>query len=283
MIYSLIMDARKKKQSIIAVVYLVIFALFLWWVYAIFLRVPQTCSDDIKNQDEVMVDCGGVCGGVCQEKVPVKDMMVQEKAVVYGGQNESDVLIKVYNPNDLYGAESFRYTVTIKDAMGATVAQKSDTSFILPKETKYLIQIGLPIASDSVSADIVFESIDWKAFSGYQEKPVFSIVNKRYGPVISGVGFGQADGTLVNESGFDFQTIVVKVVLRDASAKPVAINQTKLRTVVANERRDIGPLLFPAYFPGEVMSVETDAEADVYHSENFIRQYLPSGDFQKLQ
>ncbi len=162
------------------------------------------------------------------------------------------------------------------DAQGAVVAQKTDTSFILPKETKYVMQIGMETQAIVAGVEVSLDHVDWQVFSGYRESPVLNIGHKRYGPVSSGGGFGQVDGTLSNESGYDFQKLLVKVVLRDAGGKPIAINQTEMRTVVAFERRDFR-LIWPLYFDGEVNSVEAEADADVYHSDNFIKQYAPTG------
>ncbi len=54
-----------------------------------------------------------------------------------------------------------------------------------------------------------------------------------------------------------------------------------MRTVQASEERDFR-LLWPTAFPGTVTRVEMEAEADVYSTENFIRQYLPGGRFQEF-
>lgn len=275
------MTPRNVKQILISIAYTVLFGLIIFWIYKAFFYVAPTCSDWILNQDEIVVDKGGVCGDY-EEVLPAVDMQIKEAALVYGGVGHSDALVKIYNPNDRYGASKFSYTLSLKDATGAVVATKKASSYILPKETKYLTQVGIETSTDATSVEIAIDSVEWQLFAGYQEKPVINVYSKRYGPVASGVGFGQVEGTLSNESGFDFQVLVVKVVLRDAAGKPVAINQTEMRTVIADERRDIGPLVFPSYFPGDVASVETEAEADVYRSDNFIRQYFPGGAFQKL-
>lgn len=275
------MTPRNKKQAIVAFAYVAIFALVAVWIYMSFLRVPETCSDGIKNQNEILTDCGGVCGGTCHEQLPAVAMQVTEASLVYVDAGHSDVLVKVYNPNDNYGASRFAYTVSLKDAQGNVVAQKTDTSFILPKETKYLTQIGVETSSSAATAEISLDTVDWQLFSSYQEKPVLNVGFKRYGPVTSGVGFGQVDGTLSNESGFDFQVLRIRVILRDADKKPIAINETEMRTVIAGDRRDFR-LIWPTYFSGEVNSVEAEPEADVYHSDNFVRKYLPGGAFQQF-
>lgn len=275
------MTTRGAKQLTISFLYACLIASVVFWFLRPFFVVEPTCLDGILNQDETTVDCGGVCGA-CQEIIPAVNMEIKEKSLVYGGPEYSDVLIRLYNPNDTYGASDFVYSVSLKDTDGNEVANDSGTGFILPKETKYFIRIGLKTGNAAIaSIDVTLDKVDWQTFSGYRERPNLPIGHKEYGPVSSGVGFSQVNGTLSNESGFDFQSLRVNIVLRDASGKALAVNKTELRTVVSGERRDIGPLLFPAYFPGEVATVEMESEADVYHSDNFIREYLPGGVFQR--
>lgn len=272
---------RKNKQYGIITTYFIIFSLFIYWIYAAFLKAPETCFDKEQNQNETAIDCGGVCGA-CAVALPAEPLQVMEKSIVYGGPSVNDVLVKIHNPNDTYGASSFTYTTTLKDASGAVLATKKNTSFILPKETKYLVQVGLATTATPASAEIQVSDIEWQSFVGFRESPNITIGHKQYGPVPSGVGFGQVVGTLVNQSNFDFQVITVKVILRDAAGKPLAVNSTEMRTIIADERRDVGPLIFPSYFPGDVASIDMEPEADTYHSDNFIKQYLPGGDSQRL-
>ena len=63
----------------------------------------------------------------------------------------------------------------------------------------------------------------------------------------------------------------MKVVLRDASGKPLAINSTEMSTMPSKGQRDFR-LVWPTIFPGEVKNVEMLVDADIYHSENFIKQ-----------
>lgn len=210
----------------------------------------------------------------------MNDLEVRESAIVYGGPGKTDILVSVRNPNDEAGASSFRYRIEVRGKSGASVVREGK-SFILPQETKYLLEIGLPI-SDAESIHAVFSEYQWERFTGYQEKPPFSVLNRRYEPVVSGTGFGRAFGIVRNESVFDFRTITIKVILRDAGGTAIAFNRTVQNTVKSGESREFD-LLWPTGFPGTVARVETEVEADVFRSENFLRQYLPSEAFQQYE
>ena len=273
--------SRRNKQYVIAGVYFTLAVSLSVLVYYAFIKAPETCFDSRQNQDEVGVDCGGVCAVVCQEIIVGENLEVREMTFVPGGENRFDVLGKVYNPNDEIGASAFAYTVSLKDSGGTVLVTRSGKSYILPQENKYILELNLETLSVPVSASFEIRDVEWTRFSGYQVKPTINIYQKRYDKISSGVGFGEVYGLLSNESPYDFRSIAVKVILRDAAGKPLAFNMTEMRTVQSNEKRDFR-LIWPSAFPGTVEKVEMEVDADVYHSDNFIRQYLPGGKFQEF-
>lgn len=268
---------RRKRKLFAGAIYLLLFALFGWLMYVI-IRPDPTCFDGKQNQNEEGVDCGGVCGACAAALPELENMEIQESAIVYGGPGHYDVLAKLYNPNFEYGARSFAYTFTIKDESGSVLAERNGYGFILPRENKYIIETQL--ASEALPKKISFEvkDVQWYKLEDYKEKPTISIRNQQYNQVSSGPFFSEAKGLLINESPYDFQSVIIKVVLRDQENKPIALNSTEMRTVVSGERRDFR-LVWPTAFPSEFGSMEAEAEADVYRSENFTRQYLPGAQF----
>ena len=273
--------SRSFKQVIIFLAYCTLATLLAIVVYSAFFKVPDTCFDNRQNQNEQGVDCGGICQAVCQDKITGADLEITEIAFVQGSNGRYDILGKVHNPNDEIGASAFVYTMLLKDSMGNILATRSGQGYILPQENKYVIELNVAAAAAPTLASLRISDIEWARFSGYQEKPAINIYQKRYGPIVAGVGFGEAYGLLSNESPYDFRSIIVRVILRDSSGKPLAFNTTEMRTVKSREERDFR-LIWPSAFPGTVERVEMDVDADVYHSDNFIRQYLPGGKYQEL-
>ena len=265
----------------VVALYMVIFVLLSTGVYYAFIKAKETCFDTKQNQNETGLDCGGVCAQTCKETVVGTDLVIKEAAFVPGGNGRFDVLVQVYNPNDEAGASSFRYVFELRDMSGKVVATRSGESYILPQENKYLMELNLDVVAEPVSVTVRTEDIQWERFSGYQEKPTINIYQRRYDQISSGACFSEAYGLLSNESLYDFRSLKVKVILRDGAGKPLALNETEMRTVTSHEERDFR-LVWPSAFPGTVEKVDMEVDADVYHSDNFIRQYLPSGQFQQL-
>jgi len=270
---------RGIKRIIIIFIYLAILlliALFIYWIA----KADPTCFDGKRNQNETSVDCGGGCTP-CPEVIKTQPLSVSEKDFVYGGQGKYDVMAKISNPNNQYGSSFFSYEFTLTDSSGNTISERKGKGFILPAETKYIIENNLEtnVAPGKVEVRII--DTNWDSFSGY-EKPKLNIYNKRYDLISSGVGYSEVYGLLRNESPFDFNLIKINVILRDSAGRPVALNSTDMRTVNANEQRDFR-LYWPTSFPGEVQNVEMEAEADVYSTDNFTKKYIPGGKFQNLQ
>jgi len=264
-------SSRILKQGMIAVAYIVFLSTMLFGAYYLFIRVAPTCSDGKQNQDEGGIDCGGICATQCEPPLNAKDLVTREVAFVPAGQKSYDVLAKIYNPNDIAGASRFSYTLALRDAAGTLLAQQSGTSFILPQEMKYVFEFHLssPVTPTQVTLEI--SQITWERFRGYAERPRVIVVQQAYNRIQSGPGYGAATGLVVNESLYDFRSLLVKVVLRDASGKPLAINSTEMLTMPSKEQRDFR-LVWPMAFPGEVKNAEMFVDADIYHSENFMKQ-----------
>lgn len=264
------LDPRNKKRILIGLIFSLITLFLILTAYFIFSEGPS-CADGKLNQNEKGVDCGGVCAP-CQDFSSVQDIAVRSSEFVFGGKDTFDALVKISNPNPSFGSPKFSYRAMLKDSLGNVIDEKNGSGFILPAESKYVAVIGFSVKKEENPSEVVFEisNTEWREFTDYQ-KPVLSISNKRF-DLRSDIVGGESSGLLKNESAFDFDRIKVIVVLRDSGGKLVGVNMTQVSTVRAGEERDF-PLLWPYQLPGEVSSVEVEAEANTYDTNNFLRAY----------
>lgn len=252
--------------------------IFLGFVFYLIFRSNPTCTDGKQNQGEKGIDCGGPCNA-CIVIPDLTSLEIKEKAFVYSSQGKYDVVAKVSNPNNGYGSSKFYYEFKLLDESGNVLVEKKGEDFILPAETKYLIETSLETKAEPKQVDFKILNGQWDEFAGYEE-PELNIYNKRYKLISNGVGFSEAFGLLRNESPFDFNLINVNVILRDGSSNIIALNKTAMNTVNSKEERDFR-LIWPNSFPGDVQSIEAEANADVFDSQNFIKKYLPAKQFQQ--
>jgi len=259
------------KKFFIILIYLLILAVIVFLVY---LRVKSQpgCFDNILNQNEENIDCGGVCAKKCPI-VPQVDIQTGTAGSVPSGlAGQYDLYVEVSNPNNIYGVKSFQYKFEAVDSAGRIIAEKSGSRFILPGEKKYIIENNISMAEVPANVRFTTAAPEWVEFnSNYLEKPDLKVINKQYTET-SGINFSEATGLVKNESPYDFTSIKVEVILKDEVGKIVALNFTQLNTVKAGENRDFR-VMWPSRFPGNVRIVDVQTDVNMYNSESFVKQY----------
>ncbi len=268
------MAYRKQRKAIIIAVYVLLLVGIVWWVVAA-LRPAPSCSDGVQNQNETGVDCGGVCGA-CATVLETENITIDSSYVIDGVDGRVDAVAQITNPNHRFGASRVAYTFVIKAADGTVVGKRSGTTFILPAETKYVLEPGITIADGATVAQAEFSIADvqWKIFDGYQE-PRIIVLNKSYTLTHSDTSYSRVSGLVRNDSPFDFASIRVNVVLKDKDGVPIAIHRTRMDTFDSGMERDFS-LPWPQKFPGEVATVDVEVEANVFDVDNYRKRYIAS-------
>jgi hypothetical protein len=254
------------KRSLIVLSYLGLFtiiglALYFW------LTPKATCSDGKQNQNEKEIDCGGSCAP-CKINYAEKELIVGEKAFVSGGNNTYDVVVKVSNPNDAVGATSFHYVLNLKDATEKVIATSEGDDYILPADSKYVVQIGLSTLDNTIptQAEFMISDATWSQL-GKVEKPQISVYDRKFGPDFGGVS-SKAEGLIRNESAFDFKKIKLVVILRAENGEVLGVSTTEEENVRAGMESGFA-LTWPYTFPAVVRNMEVDVQTNIFDSENF--------------
>jgi len=275
-------DNSHKKRIIIVLVYLLIIASLIASLY-FWLKPEESCSDGIKNQNEENVDCGGICAKRC-EKIVIEDLVVEQGGFLENGiAGRVDLYGKIYNPNSIFGGSQVQYEFRAKDEQGQVIFSKKGMSFVLPGESKYVVENNIEAPNNPSSVELAIVGVQWVEFNDQYEKPQIKVVNKQYNQINTGIGFSEAVGLLKNESPFDFSVIKIIIILRDYSDKIVALNSTEIRTVRSGENRDF-KTLWTSRFHGDVSNVEVQAEVDIFSSEAYTRKFfspenIPASDY----
>lgn len=261
-------DPRLTKRILISFIYLCIFAIMGILLYYFF-SPKATCFDKIKNQKEADIDCGGPCSP-CKEIKETKDITVLEKAVVFGGNDSFDVVVRLQNPNDAFGASSFEYNMFLKDLEGNILAQQTGNSFILPAEKKYIQVLGIKTKDNKMPTivEIEIKNLRWEVLSAI-ERPALNIYSKQYAPLQIGTG-SVVQAILRNESPYDLNKVNVVVILRNAKGDVIGLSGTEKNTVRSREERDFR-LTWPYAINDEVKNVDIEAYSNVFDLQNFIK------------
>ena len=185
------MAQRDIKRFIFVIVYLLLISLISLALYFIFKDDPS-CFDNKKNQGESGVDCGGPCIP-CPEITRLEPLQLKSIEWVHDVEKKFDILAKVTNPNDVFGASKVMYRAQIIGTNSEIIDESSwQSGFVLPGETKYLLvqsfeTNALPV--DNVNSKVSFEidqaDISWERFKDF-EAPNLVINNSRYEQVTGG-------------------------------------------------------------------------------------------------
>ncbi len=263
---------RTIKRLFIIFVYLAIFALILYGLYLL-VREKPTCFDGRRNQGEEGIDCGGPCAKKCEEIPKIENIQVLQKTFVPAGPGKYDVLVKIKNPNTLFGIARLDYSLDFRDGNGTITEKREGSSFILPAQTKYVIVFNIAPKKKPASFSFSVKSFRWQRFAEFEE-PDIAVYEKELNFAGNGNGPVQLKAKIQNRSNYDFKKVVTKVILRDTAGAPVAVNQTDNNDVQAGEEREV---IFNwntvASKDIDLQNIEIESEVDAFSNDNFMKKY----------
>jgi hypothetical protein len=271
------MTRRTTKQLIIALIFIFILSGFGFLIYY-FSRPAPSCFDGIQNQEEEGIDCGGPC--LPCEFVYIKEIEVLWAKAILGQNNFYGLAAQIKNPNQNYGSGQIPYHFELYDSENNLISQSADSAFILPNQTKYLVQAKIESSLQVSSVGLSFGEIEWQKIEGYQPPQLF-IQQKEYRLLSSEEpGFSQVRGVLINKTNFDFAQIEIDVLLFDSARQLLALNTTEIRALSASQERDFVATWFKE-IDGQVTFVEIEAETNIFDPDN----YLPAdrGELERFQ
>lgn len=196
--------------------------------------------------------------------------------------NDYDFLAKVTNSNTDYGSPDVGYEITFFNFAGNQIFQKTGDFYILPGQTKYLIESPLRFQEPVTRADLVIKSVDWQKLNPLAIGGVDLIAgNYSYVPVLQSGTFGKVGGSIFNNSDFDLNKADVTIVLFDGSDLPIATNRTEVLTFLAKTSRGFEAVWFIP-FVGNVSRVDVEANTNIFENSNFLRQYGGQEKFKQM-
>jgi len=262
----LFMARRIVKQLVIGLIFLLILAGIGYWIYNTAKPEP-TCTDGIKNQGEEEIDCGGPCS-LC-ELVHIKEIEVLWAKAIKGQGNFYDLSAKIKNPNQNYGSGQIDYQFELYDSNNQLIAKYSDTTFILPNQTKYLLKIKAESNLMVGEAKLSFSQVEWQKPNDYQS-PSLVVQQKEYRLLNEqDLGFAQVRALLTNKSNFDFDKVDIDILLFDQDHQLLAINTNEIRTLLAGQERDFVTTWFNP-IKGQVAFIEVEPETNIFDPDNFL-------------
>jgi hypothetical protein len=253
---------RKTKQIIITLIYLVIFIGGFYLIYKVFFG--PSCHDGKQNGIENGIDCGGSCPNQCLKGPELKNLQLGPVSVIEY-KERFDVALEVRNINGQFGFGEVIYEVALYNGE-EKVGSREGKTYLLPNETRYLIETGIECKVFPDKAKVYIQSGEWQEFAK-EERPKLEILNKsfRYKKVAG--NFFEVDLQIANRSSYDFLTVDIDAVVKDEDGKIIAINKANLNSVKSGEVRDFR-FFWPESFEGQAKTVDIKAQSNVFDLQN---------------
>lgn len=179
-----------------------------------------TCSDGKQNQDEVGVDCGGVCAQVCPKEIePIKTLWTRIFAVAPG---KYDVAAYVENPNQNHAAVSLKYIVKVWDKENLLINTRRGEAYLNPGEQFILFEPRVDVG-ERVPDRALFELVEapvWQKVD--KDKPQLSLRRKGYTTDPT----PRFTAEVINQSLSSIEDIQVVAVLSGSDENAIAISST---------------------------------------------------------
>ena len=218
-----------KRQFLIALGIIISIALVLGGTWFAFFYHAPTCNDGMQNQDELGIDCGGVCKKLCT--APRVSALWARAVEVAPGVYHAVALVR--NPESDAGTNSLPYTFSLYDADNILVAERSGTMYLYPGEIAPLFEANI-VTGNRVPARafVQFGQALWEKM-GRAQTPI-EIVSQSLDQTAL-----RLTAHIQNTTVYPVAHAVITALLYDADGNLVNASQTTVDTLPARGEEDI--------------------------------------------
>lgn len=216
--------------------------------YLVVVKRPPSCTDGAKNQNELGVDCGGVCKKVCQTETEAP--IVRWSRYFKVRESVYDLAAMVENTNVQFMVNQAEYTLRLYDAKNKLVVEKTGTFSLKPTEKRVILVPVVEVGNRTPSrlfVDVVVK--DWQRL----DKPLPSATLKFSSENVDVVA-KKVSVRLTNLSAYVVQKMDVAAVLFDEADNVVAVSSTYVNELPERESSDLN-FVWPEPWAGDVASV----------------------------
>lgn len=224
--------AARRRFVILLIIGAVAVAFLSVVLIATFSKTPS-CTDNVQNQGEAGVDCGGPCAYLCiAEQQPPTVLFTK---ALNNGAGRADVIASVENKNATAAAKNVPYRVQLYSTTRLLVLEVTGTLDLPPGSVVPVFIPGIPSGKQTVAnafLTIASSSPQWFAMTA----------DPRVIPLVSNTrqsGTERApriEAVLTNPSVMALTNVRVLVLVRDEEGSLIAASQTIVPSIPAEGR-----------------------------------------------
>ncbi|MBU2010090.1 VWA domain-containing protein [Patescibacteria group bacterium] len=208
---------------------------------------PPSCFDEIQNQDERDVDCGGICARVCTGDT--QDLVVEWNKIFFVSTDRYDLAAKINNQNDDADIERFGYIFRVYDDKDNLLLTKEGIDYAKAGESFIVFESNIRLNDKKpYRSDIVFESnkkphrskfeiqtpLNWVA-----SKVASNFIKTRKKTLIDNNTHTQLNVLLENTSFSTFSDTDVLTAISDIKNNPIGVSKTYIKSFPPNTEQNI--------------------------------------------
>ncbi len=260
---SLWLIENKSRLKRIIIIVLLIINLSLYG-FSLFKFINIKIQDkQQKNSNLVSIDFSS-----WQERNKIKKLIVVSKNIIPLGNNSYDIVIEIKNPNERVAVKKLNYKFLYNDQTSS-----EQTSFLLPNETKKLIDFNVKSNKMIRSVNIEIINIDWQRLKIPElekvKRKIFTISDQK-------IHFNNQNDSArnwiefkaFNESPYSWRNSEFYVSLYLGS-KLIAINKIKTEKFYSQEEKHLKTSWFqkmPSY-----LSLKIESEVNLLNPNNYLK------------
>ncbi len=266
-----------KRFLIVALTLLVLGTPVLFFALKGIVSPESTCVDNIKNQDEEGIDCGGSCPFPCRVIPKIDDVKTLRSFVVPAGNGLYDVIFDIKNPHSELGIPDLTYTVVLQDSGGEEIRKLTGKSFLLPGETAFVIIPAVRLDRVPATVNPIFHDALW--VKPRIDPPALEVLNSTFRALPAGNTFSsEATGIVKNNSPYGFNAVVISILLFDNQGGIMGSITSEVNTLKSREARFF-QVSWPEPFTRSVGEVRMIPRVNIMDEQNILRP-PPQEEFQ---
>lgn len=239
---------RGIKKFLYGVFYLACISLVVFLVYRNLNAAPPTCFDNIQNQDETGVDCGGGCIACDIKNLTPLNVVGTPRILLLPAANKQVVLFEVENQNTTHHAMQFTYTLTITDKTGAMVESLNGADTLFAGEHRYMFDPRVLTPARTIgNISVVLSDPEWRPAN--EVSPSALSLSNLKTDTSNGLS---VSGIVKNGSTFSAQNVKLIAILRTTSGTELFASQVILTSVSG-----FGSTTFTIPFPSDKTLIDS--------------------------
>lgn len=137
-----------RRRLIIGLIVVTVVLALLAAILAYFLYEAPSCSDNVQNQDEAGVDCGGSCQFLCTAReIPPTVLFT---GIIQNASGRTDLVSSVVNKNTDSAAKDVPYKISLYDVRGSLIKEVKGSMDLPPRTTVPIFIPGITLSGQSV-------------------------------------------------------------------------------------------------------------------------------------